>query len=50
MTEIGIFVEFITGIVLGFEISEEENYDLFVIDLLIVRIILESPKNGNYRH
>ena len=50
MTEIGIFVEFITGIVLGFEISEEENYDLFVIDLLIIRIILESSKNDNYRH
>lgn len=50
MKELGIFIEFITGFVLGFEISEEEHFDLFVIDLLIVRIILESPKNDNYRH
>jgi hypothetical protein len=50
MTEIGIFIEFITGVALGFEIAEEEHYDLFVINLLIVRIILELPKNDNYRH
>jgi hypothetical protein len=48
--EIGLFFEFITGVALGFEIVEEENYDLFVINLLIVRIILESSKNDNYRY
>jgi hypothetical protein len=50
MKELGIFFELITGVVIGFEISEEENFDLFVINLLIVRIILEISKNDNYRH
>jgi hypothetical protein len=42
--QLGIFAEFITGVAVGFEFVEEEHYELFIVNLLIVRIILEFPK------
>jgi len=39
-----LFGELITGVSLGFEFVEEDKYNLFVVNLLIVRIILEYPK------
>ena len=44
MTEIGIFAEFITGLMFGFEFVEENHYHLFVMNLFVVRIIIELPK------
>lgn len=41
-----IQLEFITGVNLGFEIIEEEDATYFLIDLLILRVLIEKFKKS----
>lgn len=38
-----IYAHFIEGVSLGVEIEHEEKFDLFIVNLFIIKIIFELP-------
>ena len=44
MPEIKLYIGPITGIMLGFELSEDEKYNFLIIDLVFLEIVIEWDK------
>ena len=42
----GVNLGFVTGVMLGMELHEDENFDYFILDLLIIRLIFFIEKNN----
>jgi hypothetical protein len=44
MAKLRFYIGPITGIMLGFELSENEEYSFLILDLVFVEVILEWDK------
>ena len=44
MAKIRFYIGPITGIMLGFELSEDENYNYMIMDLAFIEVIVEWDK------
>jgi hypothetical protein len=44
MSKLRFYIGPISGIMLGFELSEDEKYNFFILDLIFVEVIVEWDK------